>query len=358
MSRMRTLSLAVLVPLAAVACSDVTTGPDVDPQLASNGTPIDGSRNAIDIAVIGDVPYGAEATAAFPILIESINDDPKVRRAVHVGDTKSGSTVCSDAWFDFIYDSFMSFDDPLVYTPGDNEWTDCHRDNNGNWNPLERLDKIRDVYFSSPGTTLGSRGKRVMAQDRFPENQLWLESRVVFAAIHVVGSNNNLAPWTCYAPFDADCPDGTSPETNAMAAAREAEALARDIANRAWLERAFDLAEEQGAAGVVIFAHGDMWHPADIAAGDVDFSGHQAFVERLALRSAAFGEPVILFAGDSHNYRVDNPLVGDTNYFAPDAPNLTQITVDRSIEDDIVWVRLHVDPKAPGVFSWEEVTVQ
>ena len=355
MPRLRTLASVASLALLAASCQDSTTSPAPDPSLAATGRPIDASANAIEYAVIGDVPYGASATAAFPDLIASINSDPKVRRAVHLGDTKSGSTVCDDAWFEYIYESFQSFRDPLVYTPGDNEWTDCHRDNNGNWNPIERLDRIRDVYFSEPGRTLGGRAKVVWAQDGYPENQMWVESRVVFAAIHLVGSNNNLAPWTCYEPFDAACPGPDDPESAAMTAAREAEAYARDAANRAWLDRAFDLAAAQGALGVVLFSHGDMWHPADVASGE-DFSGHQLFVELLAERAAAFGDPVILFAGDSHNYRVDQPLIGDTNYGAPDAPNVTQITVDRSIEDDIVWLRLRIDPRDPAVFSWEEVT--
>lgn len=354
--RIRLLPLGALGLLVAVgACQDTpTTAPAPTP--ASTGTPVEASRNAIEYAVIGDVPYGAAAVERFPDLIEAINRDPKVRRAVHVGDTKNGSTTCDDAWFEYIHESFQSFEDPLVYTPGDNEWTDCHRDNNDNWDPLERLDRIRELYFATPGQTLGGRSKAVFAQDGFPENQMWLESDVVFAAIHIVGSNNNLEAWTCFEPFDAACPDGTSPETPAMTAARLAEYAARDAANRGWLHRAFDLADERGAAGVVIFAHGDMWHPADVADG-VDFSGHQQFVEELAARAAAFGDPVLLFAGDSHDYRVDQPLIGDTNYGAPDAPNVTQITVDRSIEGDVVWVRLRIDPKSAQVFSWEEVTV-
>jgi hypothetical protein len=351
MSRTHQAYVAFTVALVAAACdgSNVTE-PETQPQSAANGTPIDGSMNAITYAVIGDVPYGSNGAARFPTLIGSINDDPQLRRAVHLGDTKDGFSACSDEWSEFILDSFNDFKDPLIYTPGDNEWTDCHVNSAGNWNPLERLETIRDLFFNRPGQTLGGRGKRVMWQLWYPENQLWLESGVVFAAIHVVGSNNGLRPGTCYRPFDAACPSGTSPETSAMAAAREAEWEARDAANREWLNRAFDLAIRHGAVGVVIFCHGDMWFSG---AG----TGNQEFVELLATRSAEFGAPVLLFAGDTHNYRVDQPLVGDTKYGATDAPNLTQITVDRSIEADIVWVRLHVDPKFEYPFDWEEVTV-
>ena len=34
---------------------------------------------------------------------------------------------------------FNNFEAPFIYTPGDNEWTDCHRENNGSFDPIERL---------------------------------------------------------------------------------------------------------------------------------------------------------------------------------------------------------------------------
>ncbi len=54
-----------------------------------------------------------------------------MRLALHLGDIKSGSTTCTDARFAAALATFESFKDPVVYTPGDNEWTDCHRVNNG-----------------------------------------------------------------------------------------------------------------------------------------------------------------------------------------------------------------------------------
>lgn len=54
-------------------------------------------------------------------------------------------------------------------------------------------------------------------------------------------------------------------------------------------------------------------------------------------------------------------------YGAPSPQNVTQIIVDRSIESPatdagtpsvIEWLRLHVDPSSPNVFSWKQVIVQ
>ncbi|MGF1477404.1 MAG: hypothetical protein ACFB6S_17815 [Geminicoccaceae bacterium] len=68
---------------------------------------------------------------------------------VHIGDTKSGSTPCSDEELSNQLDFMNSFSTALVYTPGDNEWTDCYRERAGEFDPLERLAKIRELYFAS-----------------------------------------------------------------------------------------------------------------------------------------------------------------------------------------------------------------
>lgn len=125
---------------------------------ATNGKAINkGSQEKYTVAVIGDVPYGAAKIAAFPQFVDTVNADPKVDVVAHLGDIKSGSTLCTDEYFDAIRTQFDRFKDPLVYTPGDNEWTDCHRANNGSYKPTERLDRIRSVFFPAPGQTLGGR---------------------------------------------------------------------------------------------------------------------------------------------------------------------------------------------------------
>ena len=134
-------------------------------------------NRAVTYAVIGDVPYEPRTPSALsvmPKLIGAINADPDVSRAIHLGDIKSGSTKCSDSWFQSISDQFKTFADPLVYAIGDNEWTDCHRANNGGYNPIERLSAIRTLFFSRPGYTLGGVQKRVKAQRHYPENVSWM----------------------------------------------------------------------------------------------------------------------------------------------------------------------------------------
>jgi hypothetical protein len=331
----RLFPIGALVLLAACDRSQ----PPLSPVFSA--ADINQSATALDIAVIGDVPYGDAARAQFPSFIDAINADPKARLVVHVGDIKSGSDVCSDSIFGYVAQQFRRFDDPLVYAIGDNEWTDCHRANNGGYNPLERLAKIREMFFATPGVTLGGRNMGVEAQAGYPENQLWVRSRVTFAALHLIGSNNGLDPWT--SPLD-------------QPAARQAEVAARNAANIAWLEHAFDVAREQGSVGIALFYQADLWHPAD-RAGGASFTAHTDFVHRLADLAAGFDGPVLLVSGDSHDYRVDQGVPWFALYGATPQANITQVIVDRSLEDDADWLRLHVDPNTPGVFSWEQVFV-
>ena len=313
--------VAVLVAAVALAAA---TG-----VFAGNGKPInDGSANSLTLAVIGDVPYGSAQLAEFPEWVAAINDEPKGDLVVHLGDIKSGSTRCDDAYYATIAGLFASFKDPLVYTPGDNEWTDCHRVNNGSYDPLERLATLRETFFADPGLTLGGRKKHVLAQAGYPENVLWMQSQAVFAAVHVVGSNNSLDPWT-----------GNAAPTPAQLA----EAEARIAAAVRWIDAAFDTADGEGAAGVVLMMQADTFEGANET-----LAGFAAILDRIEARAARFERPVLLLQGDSHSYLQDNPLAG--------APNLTRVVVEGSATAS-EWLKLTVDPRAPDVFSWERVAL-
>lgn len=321
---MRTLLRRTLLAQLAVTASAVLLAP---PALGGGGTTENRSARPLTLAVIGDVPYGAAQEASFGDLIGAVNDDPKVRLVVHVGDIKSGSTTCSDERFAAVRAAFDTFEDPLVYTPGDNEWTDCHRVNNGAYDPLERLEAVRETFFAEPGSALGHRPKRVEHQPELVENVRWIESRVAFATLHVVGSNNGLAPWTGLG--------FTSPT-----AAQAAEVAARVAAALAWVDATFDAAEAARLQGVVLVMQADTWDP-------VPTSAQAAVVQRIADRTAAFDGQVLLLQGDSHQYVADDPL---------NLPNFTRIVVHGETLP-FEYLRLTVDPRLPELFRWERVAV-
>jgi hypothetical protein len=156
--------------------------------------------------------------------------------------------------------------------------------------------------------------------------------------VHVVGSNNGLAPW-----FGA----AETPEQSAL---RLAEYERRLAAALAWLDRTFDRAEDEDARGVVVAMQADMW--------DGTPDGFREIVRRLADRAAALGRPVLLLEGDSHEFTVDHPLAAGSplHGVTTAAPNLTRIVVAGETAVD-EWLRLRIDPQAAQLFSWERVPV-
>jgi hypothetical protein len=299
--------------------------------LAGNGTPINtGSANELTVAAYGDTPYSAALLANQPRLVDSINSDPKVDLVLHVGDIHSGSMPCDHSFNDTILGLFQSFKDPLVYTPGDNEWTDCHRAAEGNHDPLAELASIRSLFFPEHGVSLGGRKKQVLYQsDAFPENVMWEQSQVVFADLSLPGSNNDLVPWI--APYN----------TPAYKAAQAAEVSSRTTADLAWLEQAFAQANGDGAAGVVIFEQADMWDPT------AALSGYAQVIAKLAQLAQDFGKPVLLIEGDSHNFMVDRPIAT--------VQNIQRVVLQGGASNPIAWLKITIDPRGSKLFSLENV---
>lgn len=338
--RCRSLFTSLLAGAAALA---FVPGPALAQGVTAAGSGV------TTIAVIGDTPYGADqsSSTAFPNLVNAVNADPNVSMTVHLGDIKNGSTACSDPYFDKIKGWFNNFDDPLVYTPGDNEWTDCHRTNNGSFNPLERLGRIRQVFFPFAGQpTAGTRSLETQASqpgsEVFKENNRWQDCQSVFATVHVVGSNNGRQPWTGQS--------GATPE-------QQAEVDARTAAADAWINQAFDRASAINAPGVVLMMQADMW---DASAGASGLSGFDSIVATIADRSVSFAKPVLILQGDSHTYKVDNPYTDPTEAALHPAPatvptNVTRVVVQGQGTSE--YLRLTCNPLAANPFSFQRVSV-
>lgn len=309
-------------------------------------------KKPLVMAVIGDTPYGGAQVTDFPNLIDALNADQDVRGVVHVGDIKNGSSACSDAYFDAFLAEVERLEAPLYYTPGDNEWTDCHRAAAGKYDPLERLDALRETFFPVPGLTLGAEERWTLTQaldprhSTFRENLLWSDASVVFSTVHVVGSNNGFAPWFGDDTTDALVDDPTR---------REAEATARTAAAVQWIAHTFQLAQLKRAKAVAIFMQADMWDAYSVANG-LPLDGFEPIVEELAERARRFGKPVLVVQGDSHNFLVDHPLAegSPVHGVTTAAPNVTRLVVQGANTSE--WLKLSVNPSSPEVFSWERIT--
>lgn len=313
---------------AAIALAICLAGPTVLP--ASGQTAKD--RAPFHFVAIGDMPYELPAEPVrFNRLVAAVNRTAPVF-TIHVGDFISGRTACSDKNFQRVKQAFAQFDGPLIYTPGDNDWTDCHRFFGGRYDPLERLATVRRMFFPSPERGLGrapislQSQALVMAEHFSPyvENQRWMHRGIVFATAHVVGSNNNLQP--------------KRPETLPEFAAREK-------ANLAWINAAFAHASESNAAALVLAWQANV-HRTPRSRPDAPFSpAYTKLIDAVERGANAFGKPVLVIYGDFHTYDV-RPFV---NVNRQPVPNVTHLQVFGDADVHAVMVR--ADPASANVFS-------
>lgn len=293
-----------------------------------------------EFALIGDVPYNEADYWKFDNVVADINADQKLKWVMHAGDFKNGSTLCSDAIFEDRLQRFQAFKKPFIFTPGDNEWTDCHRANNGAYLPLERLDKLREVFFPVSGRTLGQKAMRVETQAHdgnyaeFVENTRWMEQHVMFATVHIVGSNNALAPFV------------------ARTSADDEEVARRIEAAQEWIKDTFAKAKAENARGVLImFQANPNFELAQGSAGRKGFDEILADMEREAVE---FKRPVVYAHGDSHYVRLDKPMRGSISNRRIE--NVTRLETFGA--DDVHWLRVAVDPNSREVFSVHQEIVE
>ena len=215
------------------------------------------SARRFEFGVIGDQQYTAEDERKFPNLISALNDaNPAF--VVHVGDFQDdyngykegdGNPPCTDETMAHLKRMFQTSKQPFIVTPGDNEWTDCHKRKFNPFDPLERLAKVREVFFPND-QSLGQRTITLTQQSKdlkyskYRENARWTYEDILFVTIHTVGSNNNL---------------GRTREI-------DSEYAERNAANLAWMKEAFDLAKRNGNKGLILLTQANpefekFWPP-------------------------------------------------------------------------------------------------
>jgi hypothetical protein len=328
---------------------------------------IEGNANATyAIGLWGDLPYSAvQESVGLPNLIADMNSQ-QLAFTVHDGDLKTGNgaPICNDALYTKALGWFSSLEAPAVFTPGDNDWVDCDRPNNGSFSSLERLTHERQLFFSTPNTL----GQRTFAQEvqstplclgerpdhsRFPqrcvENRRWTYGRVTYATLNIQGTCNNL------------CGDGADP----------AEFAARNPAVIAWMRDTFDEAKKLGSVAVMLIGQADMGfdrtdptrpgltrNPNTLVqdATFTDPDGYFDFLVALREEVIAFQRPVAFVHGDSHYFRVDRPFLNVNGVrlenftrvetFGDNASNVT-------LTNDVQWVKVLVDPKSREVFAYQ-----
>jgi hypothetical protein len=307
-------------------------------------------------ALVGDTGYTAAGVAGFQHLLPAINR-ADLAFVVHIGDFENdgsrydptiGAMPCTDENYRLVYDSFQSVRHPFILTPGDNDWTDCHFLKSPAFDPLDRLAKVRKMFFPE-GKSLGQRTIEVESQSKndpehtkFVENLRWSYGGVTFVTLHIVGSNDNF---------------GRTPEM-------DDEYRERKAANLAWIRSGFATAKTKGSRGIVLLAQADprfenYWPPAaktrylgSIPGAKLPDQPVQTafedYVKTLADELESYDKPVAFLHGDTHWFRIDQPLFSEKVHRRFE--NFTR--VETFGDPDTHWVRVTVDPADPQLFQF------
>ena len=317
------------------------------------------AQTAFQFALVGDTGYSKATEQEFERLIAALNASD-LAFVIHVGDFQNdprphnanperSSVPCVEESYKRVLASFQRVRHPFVLTPGDNDWTDCHLLKSQAIDPLQALATVRTMFYPK-GRSLGQRTIPVESQSsdpahaKFVENLRWSLGGVSFATAHVVGSNDNF---------------GRSAEM-------DAEHQDRKAANLVWLKAAFAKAKADNSRGLVLMIQANPgfenhWPPAAKGryfgpfvgrAGAPAIPANDAFGDYIALlvdEMANYDRPVALLHGDTHLFRIDQPLYSKTTNRA--YPNFTRVETFGSPETH--WVRVTVDPAYSGLFRFQ-----
>jgi hypothetical protein len=348
--------------LSGFMASALTAGAGVVLAQDNQGDSNDQGLRTYSIGLWGDLPYSdVQATVGVPNMIADMNQQDLAFTA-HDGDLKAGngtpgsitSTICSDALYLQGLQYFNSLKAPAIFTPGDNDWTDCDRPSNGGFNSLERLDHERKVFFSTP-FTLGQRRLRQEVQTdplclgvsgSVPcvENRRWTYGSVTYATINIQGSCNNL------------CDTNPNP----------AEFAARNAADILWMQQTFAEAKQLGSVAIMFITQADpgfdlsdstrspLRDAKTLVETDGQPDGFHDFLAALRDQVIAFEKPVAYVHGDSHYFRIDKPFL---NAAGRRLENFTRVETfgdnQANGTNDCNWLKVTVDPNSREVFSYQ-----
>jgi len=152
---------------------------------------------------------------------------------------KSAAEPCTDALYQRRRAMLDSAKNGLVLSLSASDWTGC-RNSQGKTAAVERLNRLRELFFADDFTLGGTRlpvvRESATAKFRaYAENARWEIGQVMFATINLPANNNHYR----------------------TEAGRNSEFEDRAIANRDWLHRLFLFATRKKMAAIVLFCEGD-----------------------------------------------------------------------------------------------------
>lgn len=286
------------------------------------------SQREFTFAVIGDVPYSTLDVPQFYSVLAAI--DPACEFILHLGDFKASTDSCDDNNLLRRIAMLDSAPLPLVFIPGDNDWSDCIKPSAGGYRPFDRLAFLRTHVFARD-TSLGRNTLRLTHQKAaaglpaVPENLRWRHGEVLFVTLN--------------RPGGVDLRKFSNDESVLISELYKA--------NELWLRQAFDDARQAGIRMLVVAAHTNPSFENDHGNWRLPSrrDGQASFRRLLADLCERFEGQVLFIHGDTHWFQVNQPL---RNRSGEEVPNFTRLEC-YGTPFSSSWVQVRVGTRAaPG----------
>ncbi|MFP3563154.1 hypothetical protein [Paraburkholderia sp. SIMBA_030] len=268
-------------------------------------------------------------------LIDAIGRDREISFIVYDGNLKGAKEACRDALYERRRALLDMARPALFFIPGQHDWANCGTAEAGGFDPVERLDQLRQTMFAD-ATSMGqnpialTRESEVPRFRPFRENVRWQVGDTVFVGLNAPSPNNHYL----------------------TAGGRNGEFEDRVIANAFWLEHAAEYAKRRDARAIVVFIQGDpepeRYERPDRFAWlrftrNARRDGFLEFKRSLVKLAQIFRGPVLVIHCDderaSAGFVIDQPLRNDKGMLVT---NLTRVALaphDRLNQ----WIRIEAD---------------
>ncbi|RDJ98963.1 hypothetical protein [Paraburkholderia lacunae] len=320
--------------------------------LAGGGIRLAHAQARFEFAIIAGTMQSPADEAPTQRLIDAIGRDREISFVVYDGNLKGAKEACRDALYERRHALLETSRPALFFIPGQHDWTDCGTAEAGGFDPVERLDQLRQTLFGD-ATSMGqnpialTRESEVSRFRPFRENVRWQVGDTVFVGLNAPSPNNHYL----------------------TAGGRNGEFEDRVIANAFWLEHAAEYAKRRDARAIVVFIQGDpeaeRYERPDRFAWlrftrNARRDGFLEFKRSLVKLAQIFHGPVLLIHCDderaSAGFVIDQPLRNDKGMLVT---NLTRVALaphDRLNQ----WIRIEADlgKKPPFRVSVRDVPKQ
>ena len=286
-------------------------------------------------AVIANTMQSPADEAPTQRLIDAIGRERDVSFIVYDGNLKGPKEACRDALYERRHAVLETSRPALFFIPGQHDWVDCASAEAGGFDPVERLDQLRQTLLGDAN----SMGQNPLALTResevsrfrpYRENVRWQVGDTVFVGLNAPSPNNHYL----------------------TAGGRNGEFEDRVIANAFWLEHAGEFAKRRDARAIVVFIQGDpdaerYERPERFAwlrfGRNPRRDGFLEFKRSLVKLAQIFHGPVLVVHFDdehaSAGFAIDQPLRNDKGNLVT---NLTRIALaphDRLNQ----WIQIDAD---------------